>query len=564
MKFGRISPDEAEGAVLGHSVLAGTRKFKKGHRLSAADIAQLRDAGVTEVIAAQLDADDIPEDAAAAEVAKAACGAGVEVAAPFTGRCNLYARVAGVAMIDGDAVTRLNRIDEAMTIATLPPYERVTPGQMLATVKIIPLSAPAAVVKETARLAEGDSPLVRVAAFQPHNVGLVLTRLPDTRDKLLQKSIEVIRGRLESLGSHLTDCRTVEHHETDVAAAVSELLGQGCGMVLVFGASAITDRRDVVPAGIAAAGGRIEHFGMPVDPGNLMLLARHGATPIIGLPGCARSPKINGFDWVLERLLAGIPVTREDITAMGAGGLLKEIPSRPQPREGDGGRQDGIPRVPRIAALVLAAGQSRRMGAANKLLADIDGKAMVTRVLETVAKSQCVSTLLVTGHEADAVGALAEGLGVPHLHNPDYAQGLSTSLKAGLAGLGDDIDGVIVCLGDMPRLKPETLNGLIAAFNPVEGRAICVPIREGKRGNPVLWGRRFFQAMRELAGDVGAKHLIGEYAELVCEVPTESDEIFMDIDTPDALARLTGQTSDEDDKTSDAEDRTSDGEEKSA
>ena len=538
MKFGRIAASKAEGTVLGHSVLAGKRKFKKGHRLSADDIDQLLATGVTEVMAARLEPEDVSEDAAAARVAQAAAGEGAEVAAPFTGRCNLYAEVAGVAVIDGEAVTRLNRIDEAMTIATLAPYERVTPGQMLATIKVIPLSASETVVEAAETIAAGDTPIVRVAAFTPQSVGLVLTRLPDTRNKVLDKTIEVITARVEALGSRLADHRVAPHHESDVAAAVSDMRAAGCGMILVFGASAITDRRDVVPAGIVAAGGEIEHFGMPVDPGNLMLLARHGEVPVIGLPGCARSPKMNGFDWVLERLLAGLAVTRDDITAMGAGGLLKEIPSRPQPREGDSGSQDGIPRVPHIAALVLAAGQSRRMGVTNKLLAEIDGKAMLARVLETVTGSQCVKTLLVTGHEADAVGALADSFNVPHVHNPDYEQGLSTSLKAGLAALSNDIDGAIVCLGDMPRLKAGTLNSLIAAFNPVEGRAICVPTHEGKRGNPVLWGRRFFAAMQELAGDVGAKHLIGEYAELVCEVPTEGSEIFLDVDTPEALARL--------------------------
>jgi molybdenum cofactor cytidylyltransferase len=545
MKFGRISLNEAAGAVLGHAVLAGARKFKKGHRLSATDIEQIAAAGVEEIMAARLDDDDVPEDLAAATVARAACGEGAEAAAPFTGRCNLYAKIHGVALIDAQAVTRLNRIDEAMTIATLAAYERVTPGQMLATVKIIPLSARASVVEAAAGIAAGDTaPLIRVAAFKPHDVGLILTRLPGTREKVLKKTVEVIEARLAGLGSRLSEQRVVAHHEDEIAAALSELLAAGCGMVLIFGASAITDRRDVIPAGILAAGGEIEHFGMPVDPGNLMLLGHHGKIPVIGLPGCARSPRTNGFDWVLERLLADLPVTRDDITAMGAGGLLKEIPSRPQPREGDGGLQeDGIPRIPSIAALILAAGQSRRMGVANKLLAGIDGKPMLARMLETAIASQCVETLVVTGHEAEAIGALADSYGVPQVHNPDYEQGLSTSLKTGLDALDDRIDGVIVCLGDMPHLKASTLNSLIAAFSPVEGRAICVPTHDGKRGNPVLWGRRFFSAMQDLAGDVGAKHLIGEYAELVCEVPTDSAEIFLDVDTPEALALLTGAAS---------------------
>ena len=105
--------------------------------------------------------------------------------------------------------------------------------------------------------------------------------------------------------------------------------------LIAFGASAITDRRDVIPAAIEAIGGRIERFGMPVDPGNLLLLAERHGMPIIGAPGCARSPKENGFDWVLQRVLAGVPIHDADIRAMGVGGLLMEIASRPQPRAPD-------------------------------------------------------------------------------------------------------------------------------------------------------------------------------------------------------------------------------------
>jgi len=178
------------------------------------------------------------------------------------------------------------------------------------------------------------------------------------------------------------------------------------------------------------------------------------------------------------------------------------------------------------------------MGGPNKLLAEIDGRPMVARVAQRLLSSHARPIVAVLGNQADAVDAALGKLPVERVRNPAFAEGLSTSLKRGLQGLPADCDGVIVCLGDMPLVTGRDLDRLIAAFNPLEGRAIIVPIRRGKRGNPVLWPRRFFAEMAELAGDVGAKHLIGEHAELVCEVEMDSDGVLVDVDTPDALAAL--------------------------
>jgi molybdenum cofactor cytidylyltransferase len=282
---------------------------------------------------------------------------------------------------------------------------------------------------------------------------------------------------------------------------------------------------------------------MPVDPGNMLLLCHVGKTPVLGLPGCARSPKMNGFDWVLERLAADLPVGPEAIMRMGAGGLLAEIPSRPLPRAEASPApkpERKVPAGPRIAALLLAAGQSRRMGT-NKLLAEIDGTPMVARTAQRLLSSHARPIVAVLGNAADAVDAALGKLPLERVRNPDFAEGLSTSLKSGLAALPADIDGVIVCLADMPLITGREVDRLIAAFNPLEGRAIVVPTRRGKRGNPVLWARRFFPEMSALAGDVGAKHLIGEHAELVSEVEMDTDAVLVDIDTPDALAELRGR-----------------------
>ena len=338
-------------------------------------------------------------------------------------------------------------------------------------------------------------------------------------------------------------CPYVKAVAARMVETAKALAAEGCDILLMSGASAIVDRRDVLPSGLEAAGGRVTHFGMPVDPGNLMLLGELQGLPVVGLPGCARSPKVNGFDWVLQRLVAGLKVGPEDVMRLGAGGLLKEIAARGLPRAEAVETHEGAPRAPKIAAVVLAAGQSRRMGKVNKLLASVDGKPMVAHVIESLQASQARPLAVVTGHDYAAVEAALpprsrEGRGFTLAHNPDYASGLSSSLRRGLAALPEDIDGVLVCLGDMPRVSPAIVNRLIAAFNPLEGRAICVPTWQGKRGNPVLFARRFFPEMQEIAGDTGARALIGEHAEVVCEVPMDDDAVLLDVDTPEALEAL--------------------------
>ncbi|HKV00352.1 MAG TPA: nucleotidyltransferase family protein, partial [Vineibacter sp.] len=181
------------------------------------------------------------------------------------------------------------------------------------------------------------------------------------------------------------------------------------------------------------------------------------------------------------------------------------------------------------------------MGGPNKLLAEIDGMPMVARVVQSALASQAVSVTVVLGHMAAEVRAAVASLGaaaakVRFVENPDFADGLSASLRVGVGALPADVDGALVCLGDMPAVAPAQLDKLIAAFNPVEGRSICVPTVRGKRGNPVLWDRRFFAEMTQVSGDTGARHLIGEHADLVCEVDMGSESVLIDLDTPEALA----------------------------
>jgi molybdenum cofactor cytidylyltransferase len=531
MKFGAVPVGEALGATAVHSIRQDGFVLKKGTVIGAAEIAALNAAGISHVVVASMDAGDIGEDEAAARIAAALGGEAVNADRAFTGRCNLFAASAGVLVVDKPAIDAINRVDEAITFATLPAFKPVVAGEMIGTVKIIPFAVSEQSLSAALKIARGN-PLVRVAPYRIRKVGIVSTLLPGLSEKIIDKTLKITQQRLAPAGAEVVAERRVKHEEPELKRAIVEVLRDGAELVIVFGASAIADRRDVIPAAVEAAGGRVEHFGMPVDPGNLILIGQLDGKTLLGAPGCARSPKENGFDWVLMRLLAGIPVTREDITSMGVGGLLMEIVTRPQPRS-----EPAEAETTRVGAILLAAGRSTRMGADNKLLAEIGGKSLVRIAAEEALKSRARPIVVVTGHQPERVQAALRGLDLRIVHNPDFADGLSTSLKAGLSALPDDIDGALVLLADMPRVDATLIDKLIGAFDPARGALVVVPTFEGKRGNPVLWSRRFFADLMTLQGDVGARHLIGGYGEAVAEVPVGGSALI-DVDTPEALRTM--------------------------
>jgi len=531
VKFGPLSLAEAEGAVLAHSVRLAGVALKKGLRLEAQHIVQLREAGQETVIAAKLTADDVPEDEAAGRLARQVCGEGLRIEAPFTGRSNIFAEIDGLFVVDQPGVDRLNQVDEAVTLATLPPMRRVEAGEMVATVKIIPFAVEGATLS-AAEAAAGGS-LMRVAPFQHRRIGVVSTLLPGLKPSVVDKTLRTMASRLQPLGSVVGSEERTAHETGPLAAAILRQAHDN-DIVVVFGASAITDRRDIIPAAVETAGGTVRHFGMPVDPGNLLLLADLDGKPVLGAPGCARSPKENGFDWVLQRLLAGLDVSARDIARLGVGGLLMEIVSRPQPRAPHAAPDP----VPRITAVVLAAGRSTRMGR-NKLREPLGGKAMVRHAVEAALASSAESVIVVTGHEAEQVRGALAGLLVRFVHNPAYGEGLATSLRAGLAAVPAEAGGMVVLLGDMPRVSAPLIDGLVERFRTVPKAAAVVPVAGGRRGNPVLVGRKLFPALLRLSGDAGARRLLEEAGDAVVEMPVDDDGVLIDIDTPEALAALT-------------------------
>ncbi|MDX2484059.1 MAG: molybdopterin-binding protein [Pseudodonghicola sp.] len=330
MRFGPVPVSEAEGAILAHSVKLEKVRLRKGLKLEAQHLDQIRSGGVDEVIVARLDPGDLHENTAAELLAAALVPepevVGLRLTAPFTGRVNVLADGAGVVRLDVAALEAFNRVEPMITIATVPDFQQMAPGGMVATIKVISFSVSEQQVARACSVARGA---LRMARPVYETASLIITQVPGGPSE--DKGRRVIGERLKALEIQMLDCTSVAHSGADLVPALAAARGQ---MVLVLTGSATMDIDDVAPLALRQAGGRVERFGMPVDPGNLLFLGDLSGRPVIGLPGCARSPALNGADWVLSRVACGLEVTASDIAAMGVGGLLKEIPTRPQPRAG--------------------------------------------------------------------------------------------------------------------------------------------------------------------------------------------------------------------------------------
>lgn len=536
MKFGPVAVQESEGALLAHSQATPRGKIAKGTRLAADDIAALTEAGLGTIIVARLEPGDLSEDETAARIGAALGGSHMTVADAATGRVNVFADADGLFLPDRAVVDAVNAIDPAITLATLGEYEPVSAGRMIATVKIIPLAVAGASI-EAVLAVLAERPAFRVSPYRAMRVALIQTQLAGTRAKMLDKTRRVTEARLATSGSTIISEDRCGHQSDALADAFGRT--GDADLILVFGASAVIDAEDVIPAAIRLAGGEVDYLGMPVDPGNLLLLGQIEGRPVLGAPGCARSPKENGFDWVLNRLLADLPVNGEDIRKMGVGGLLMEIASRPQPREAD--PDDTVDMGDSsVDIVVLAAGRSSRMGGPNKLLATFDGVPLIRRSVETALAAKNAETVrVVVGHMKDEIAAALEGLDVEIVENPSFAEGLSTSLKAGFAA-SERADGVLVMLADQPLLTPQDLDRLIAAFTG-EGRgAIVAAVDRGKRRNPVILSTGFFPAIEALVGDVGAARIITAHPDALTEIEI-GPAASTDVDTPEALDAAGGK-----------------------
>jgi len=315
--------DQAVGGVLIHNIAdaQGHKALHKGHRLTSADIEKLRALGKTQVFVGIFDEGDISENEAATRIARAVTGENVTSSAVTTGRINLFATVRGLLHINADALNEINSMD-GITIATIPAHTVVEPKKMLATIKTIGLAFTETSLQNVEQIGKDAQGVIHVHELQPSRVAVILTGSAEARAGVEKSLMPAIRGRVEELGSHIILQEYVEHHRDAISNAVRRALEQHVDCVIIAGETSIMDASDVTPMGIVQAGGRIEVYGAPVEPGNLLLLAYANNVPIMGAPGCVKSRDTNVVDLILPRLLAGERLRKRDIVALANGGLL--------------------------------------------------------------------------------------------------------------------------------------------------------------------------------------------------------------------------------------------------
>ncbi len=535
MKFGEIKTDDALGAILAHTLRSGELVIKKGSVLTGAHLKEIKAAGIDSVTAALLEMGDMGEDAVAHAIATRLAGNGVGITDATSGRCNLYAKTGGILDLDIGAINGLNASGDGVLCSTIPSFAVAEAGQTIATVKVIPYAVAGNICDALLNVA--GSGAINVQGFKNKRTGLVLSEVAGAKQSLLDKAREVINARVETLGSAVVHNVRIAHEREPLAGAV-RAAAEICDVVLVLGGASTVDVGDTVPAAIVEAGGEVDLFGIPVDPGNLLVSGTIGHVPVLGLPGCARSPKMNGVDLILPRLFAGMDISPETLLGLGVGGLLHDVSERPAPREAHHTAKYGNKagdKGANVAAVVLAAGSSRRMGVENKLLKEIDGQAMVCHVVKAAKKSSAGMVIVVTGHQAAEIRSALKDMDVTFVHNAHFEEGLSTSVRTGIGHVPGDCSGALMVLGDMPNVSSDIMNTLINAFNSHDATAICAPTHNGKRGNPMVWPREFFPDMLDLTGDTGARKLAQRYNERVVEVAVKNDGIFLDVDTPDDL-----------------------------
>lgn len=537
MKFGPCALSDCLDAILVHAVYLPDGRIAKGTCLTSDHLSRLRANGIDDIIVARLEDGDLGEDAAADMIAKAMMPANVRLSVAATGRVNIYATQRGLLRVDRLRLRDINMVDEGITLSTVQHNQLVEAGDLIATLKIIPYSVAETAVATVIGLGAGE-PVISFHALRPRSFGLIQTRIPGMADKILKATEQTAKQRLNQLGCALVDSRVVAHEAAAINQAITASRANGPAVMLIAGGSAIADRRDEVPMGVIAAGGRIDHFGLPVDPGNLLMLSHIDEMPVIGMPGCARSIKMNGFDWILHLLLADLRIDAAEIADMAAGGLLMEIVSRPLPRRMVERRQISNAT---IGGVILAAGQSQRMGAQNKLLAEIDGVPIIRRTAQALLDGGLNDLVIVTGHEHRLVAAALDDLPVTCIYNDEYQSGQASSVACGVRHHQNGSHAaVLIALGDMPLVRPELIAALLRDHSslPDATDRITLPVFDGRRGNPVIWGRGFFDELVALTGDAGGRIIFAENKNAVNSLGWPDDSIHLDIDIPEALAPL--------------------------
>lgn len=523
MQFKEVAVVDAEGWTVAHSVELEDKRVPKNTIITGELQDILLAADIETVPAYRLEDGDLDENTAAHRIAHHLAGPHLRVGKPARGRCNLYADGPGLFHAASE-FHEVNRVDPAIGVATLPDMAPVSHGKLVATIKIIPYGLAAERIMSVESLATK----LKILPFEPFEASII-----SSGAALNAKAFNTTKNRIESIQGKVRETLRSAHTVQGVAAALERQSTSDVDLILLSGLSAISDHRDVLPAALEKAGGTIIHLGMPVDPGNLLMLGTIKGKTVIGMPGCAKSPSINGFDWVLERFAARQPLTPEVIQSMGIGGLLKEPVDRPEPRA-----PAKTASIEHTAVVLLAAGKSSRSGKTHKLLAQLDNKPVIEQTVISLKKAGFKDITVVTGARSGELEAALSGQQVSLVHNPDYETGMGSSLNVGIKSVNSDAIQCLICLADMPFVAPSTYQALVEAAGRHTESTIFAPSLKGKRGNPILWRRSMFDALSQVSGDIGGRQIMRENQHKICEVDVGDPGILIDLDTPEALKQF--------------------------
>lgn len=533
MKFERVKTVNATGTVLGHTHRLAkegeaSQRLSKGTQLEATHIDMLLEAGLDSVMVAVLEPDDVLENPAVERLAQLFLGMGIGIESPRQGRCNLYAVHSGVLDYDVSLIHRLNTLDWRVGLA-IKHGGLIEAGTVFASIKVIPYAVPQAVIDAWESESELQSGFgLQVYPLQRQHVALIVSHYPG-QSSSTQRIVDVHRNRVEVLGSQLDRVYRCEHSVASVAKALQSIVTEGWDVVLFYGASAVVDIDDTLPVAIRSVGGEVERVGMPVEPGNMLLLGQIEYCPVIGVPRCAQHIQQSGLDFVLARVLSGAPLSSFHISQMGVGGYLKS-PSLPVVP---------ITRRRKVGAVVLMAGLSSRMKAHNKLSMSIptqDGHTTVAfQTVQRILSAGYAPVVVVTGHQEREIRALLKGLAVQFVHNPGFVGGMGTSIAKAFSVLSG-WDAGVLALGDMPFVG-ETVLAKLYQRSEEFPEHIVVPVHKGRRGHPIIFPSELLAELQQCSDDVGARAVLENHHDIIEKVDVSEESIFWDVDTEDLLRR---------------------------
>ena len=321
----KIDVENAIGKVLAHDVtriVPGKFKgvgFKKGHIIQGKDIAELKKIGKNHLYVLELSPDMIHEDDAALRICEAVCGESVAWTDPVEGKSNIVCKTDGLLKIDASALMRINSMGEII-ISTLKSNTPCRKDQIVAATRIIPLATRRDKIERLEAIVEREQPVIKVLPFKPMRVGAVVTGTEVHNGIIHDAFDEFVKPVIIRHGSTVVNKIIVPDDPHAISGAINQLAASKCELIVTTGGLSV-DPDDVTREGILQTGAKLVSYGAPILPGAMFLYALYNNIPIIGLPACVYYYRATVFDLVLPRILAGETITREDIVAMGHGGL---------------------------------------------------------------------------------------------------------------------------------------------------------------------------------------------------------------------------------------------------